>query len=513
VTVVRAPTLLDAAYRNSDAPAISFMALGVASGYGPLNLPTQSSIGILWLNLALNPFAFRQTVELWTGLAIAVIAIALLLRTAYAIGGWRATLGTAAIVTVLPTVILWPLLLADSHVSTVLGTVLLAWHLVRDLEGRRGRLRTAVVGAVSGVLVVTDAQLLVTGVLPYIVAGLLVRRRSPGLSLRPTAQTTFFLCVGVAATAVAMAVQGVHLIEFVPRVSLATHFALSPAMVLQMFGWTVDGAWYGAAFTPTVLLLLPVAIVAMVVLVRIATATVRDLGRDAVAADNVRGYRVFWLLSLVGLVCAFVVAGYWDPTQAHYLMPCYFAVGALIGSWLGRDSPRRLLPAPRRARLALLLVAAGALTAFAAHTAYATATLDPAVMYSDRAPSSQDDPLPVLLEHHLTRGYAGYWASYDVSWRSHGRVLVWPMLGGSRACSGAAQAICGYAFAPQGEYSPQAGPSFIITSGAQDGCIPAMPPASIFGRPAVVYRAGRYIVSVYKYDVASRFANEAYLFC
>ena len=119
----------------------------------------------------------------------------------------------------------------------------------------------------------------------------------------------------------------------------------------------------------------------------------------------------------------------------------------------------------------------------------------------------------MLLEHHLTRGYSGYWAAYDVSWRSHGRVLVWPMLGGSRACSGPAPAICGYTFAPQGEYAAQPGRSFIITAGRQDGCIPPTPPVSVFGTPQTVYHAGSYVVTVYAYDVASRFAKEAYLFC
>src|SRR2546425_5565909 len=109
---------------------------------------------------------------------------------------------------------------------------------------------------------------------------------------------------------------------------------------------------------------------------------------EPAAPDCLRGYRVFWLISLAGLVAAFVAVGFWDPTQAHYLMPCYFAAGALIGSWFRPGMRRSSSSSSRRSRLAQLVALPLALTAFAAHTAYSTAALNPALTHG-LAPSAR----------------------------------------------------------------------------------------------------------------------------
>jgi hypothetical protein len=150
---------------------------------------------------------------------------------------------------------------------------------------------------------------------------------------------------------------------------------------------------------------------------------------------------------------------------------------------------------------------------FAVNTTVSTATFDASQYYDRLQVPISADPLPTLLQHGLTRGYAGYWESYDLTWRSGGALSVWPLLGGSQACRGGAASLCPYAFAPQGEYSPTKGRTFIITPWTGETCGRSAPSTAIFGAPEAVYSRGPYTISVYGYDVGSRLSKDAGLFC
>ena len=237
--------------------------------------------------------------------------------------------------------------------------------------------------------------------------------------------------------------------------------------------------------------------------------------RPATVETSLAAYGLFWGLAIVFLLGTFVFLGYGAggaPTQGHYLVGCYLAAAALLPAIVVRFGPVSLARW-RSSAGATALLAVGVFSVFAVNNAVSTATFDASLFYDQLQVPAADDPLPVLLDHGLTRGFAGYWESYDLGWRSNGVLSVWPLLGGSTACAGGAASLCPYAFAPKGEYTPTAGRTFIITPWTGEACGRSLPSVAIFGPPEAVYTRGPYTISVYGYDVASRLSKDASLFC
>jgi hypothetical protein len=311
-----------------------------------------------------------------------------------------------------------------------------------------------------------------------------------------------------------MTVQGLHVIALVPSSGLLSNISHGSALALQTAGWAVDGGWYASDFTAAWLALFAAGACGTIAL-GAALARRRPLWTAPNSpVDPVRsGYALFLILSIAMGVAAFVGFGYgYSPMQGHYLMPAYVAAAALVpAALLALDRRAGHLIAQRSRQIALTL-ATVLFALFATHTALATATVDPSLFNARIAPTGADDPLPALLERHLTRGYSGYWEAFDLDWRANGSLSVWPTLGAPGACGGAVGSLCAFAFAPEGEYRPTSGETFIVTPASNDACISA-PAASVFGLPSAVYRAGRYTISVYPYDVASRFSSRTRLFC
>jgi hypothetical protein len=514
VTLLRLPTLLAATYRFGDAPELSFIARGLAAGHGPLNLPTQTSIDVLWFDELINGLPLRDFLEYWTGPLLAVASGLLLIRTAYIFSGKRVAAGVALMLAVLPPVVLWPLLFPDNHITSILGMVLLAWHLQLDLRAKRGRLRSALVGAVCGSLVMTDPQLLVVGVAPYVLTGLLLAWGRNRVAGRPILITLVWLAVGLSVTEAVSLVQGITVINLVPGSSLASNIAHGLPLALKSFGWILGGGWFGDGFPPhLILLVLPLAAFVAAVVEVAAFRAGRSLlrRRDHVEVTEL-AWQIYWVLSMVLLIAVFVLLGYgYTPVQGHYLVPCFFAVAALAPAVLARSSSSTRRRNPQRRFVAT--TAATLFVLYAAHTAYATTTIDPSNLNFRLAAPTGSDPLSVLEARGLHRGYAGYWEAYDLAWRSEGTISVWPVLGAPAACGGAPGGLCSYAFAPQGEYTSTTGGSFIVTPGGGQPCLPQTPSVAIFGKPAAVYHAGLYTISVYSYDVAQRFSRRLELFC
>jgi hypothetical protein len=311
-----------------------------------------------------------------------------------------------------------------------------------------------------------------------------------------------------------MAVQGLHVNALVPSSGLISSISHGTALALQTAGWAVDGGWYASGFSATWLALFAAGACGTVALGAALVRARRPSKARSSSLEPVRsGYALFLLLSIAIGVAAFVGFGYgFSPMQGHYLMPAYVAAVALVPTrFLALDRRAGHLIGHRAKQIALTLVTL-LFALFATHTAYATATVDASLFNARIAPTGADDPLPVLLQRHLTRGYSGYWEAFDLDWRANGSLSVWPVLGAPGACDGAAGSLCAFAFAPEGEYRGTSGQTFIVTPASNDTCINA-PAATVFGPPSAVYRAGRYTISVYPYDVASRFSSRARLFC
>lgn len=516
VTLIRLPVLLAAVYRYSDVPSVAYIAQGLATGHGPQLLPTQTSIGIIWLDELLQWLPGRMAVEYWTGPVLAVVMALLVVRASHLALGVRAAVWSGLTLLVLPPVILWPLLFPDAHVTTFVAAALLGWHLALDLRGRSSMARAVAIGIVVGVCIVSDPQLLAFGVVPYALVLGVLRRHVAARFVQSVLFTMGAAVIAAGLTYAAMYMQHFSTVTLLPGSSGLAAVAPGMGLALQMLFWTAGGQWYGqpASVISTALCALGAAAIAMNAFVSHSTARrPPELGADAIVR---RGHLIYWWTSMACLLAAFLLLGFGAggaPIQGHYLVGCYIAAAAVLPA--GRRLHAAALDSVaqrRRSRAAALLTAAG-FSVFAVTIAVRTATFDASLFELQLQVPASQDPLPVLLEHHLSRGYAGYWEAYDLDWRSGGAVSVWPVLSGAGACSGGAEKLCPYAFAPQGEYTTMAGSSFVITPATGTSCEAAPPSAAVFGSATAVYRRGPYTISVYPYDVASRFTHRERLFC
>ena len=514
-TLVRLPTLLAAVFRFSDAPELSYISQGLATGHGPQLLPTQTSIGVIWFDELIQWLPFRAGVEYGTGPVLTVAMGLLLVRTAHLVLGRKGSLLTSVMLLVLPTVVLWPLLFPDNHITTYAAAVLLGWHLVLDLRHRRSVWRSAIVGVVVGVSVVTDPQLLAFGLVPYIATVAVLRRRVIAPQARSFLVTLSGALVAIGLAFVVMNAQGIRTVVILNSSGGLSGVVRGIGLALQTLVWTIGGGWYG---DPVSVAAVGLCIATALSLLALVSVGVRQrTGARPVSAPpdiSIAGFALFWGLNFAFLVGAFVFLGFVGgeaPMQGHYLVGCYFAAAALIPVIAVRYGPKSLTRWRSRAGAAAL-GAVAVFSLFAVNNAVSTATFDASQFYNRLQVPAASDPLPVLLEHGLTHGYAGYWESYDLDWRSNGALSVWPVVGGA-ACAGGTGSLCPYAFAPKGEYTPTTGRTFVITPWMGENCGRSLPSEAIFGPPAVVYKRGPYTISVYGYDIASRLSKDARLLC
>ncbi|MBV8527291.1 MAG: hypothetical protein JOZ75_03150 [Candidatus Dormibacteraeota bacterium] len=511
--LVRLPALMEAVYRSSDSSDISFIAQGLATGHGPMLLPTQTSIAVVWFDELLHwvPLSIRMGVEYWIGPVLSVIAAVVLVRAARIAAGRRAALCVGCALAVLPPVVLWTLLSPDNHITTYVGAALLCWHLVRDLAARPRGVRSVLVGCAIGVFVVSDPQIIVFGLIPWAIATVSLRRCMTRLQLLSALRTALTAVAAVGFALAIMRIQGIGIVNIVPPGG-TSEMGASVVMTARTAVWMLTGGWYGDVVTAVSAAFSVLVVGALAGLVVFGREQRRPAGEGGSGRAALQAYVTFWSAAAVCLVAAFIVLGYGaigSSLNGHYLVGCYFALAALLAA----VPTLRLTPAHLSRRAAA--AAATALVVFAAYAANdaaRTASLD-AAQYTAQMQSLPDgDPLPVLLAHHLQRGYAGYWVTYDVDWRARGQLSIWPVLAGDGVCRGPAGSLCPYRFAPQGEYVPARSATFLITPmGA--GCGASQPSAAVFGTPTAVYQAGPYTISVYDYDVASRFAVTKGMFC
>ncbi len=409
VTLLRLPTLLAAVYRFSDAPELSYIAQGLATGHGPQLLPTQTSIGVIWFDELLQWVPFRAGIEYWTGPVLTVAMGLLLVRTAHLVLGRKGTFLTSVLLLVLPTVVLWPLLFPDNHITTYAAAVLLAWHLVLDVRERRSVFRSVLVGVAVGVGVVTDPQLLAFGVVPYIATVAVLRRRLPAHQVRSSLVTLSGTLVAAGLSFLVMSVQGIRTVSILPGSGGISGVIRGIGLAMQTFAWTIGGGWYGEAISVLAAGLCVVAVGSVVALVAIGAGQRTVAGRRPASVEtSIAAYGLFWGLAFAFLLGAFVFLGYGAggaPMQGHYLVGCYLAAAALLPAIVIRFGPTSLARRHSRAGAAALL-AVGVFSLFAVNNAVSTATFDASHFYDQLQVPAADDPLPVLLEHGLTRGYS-----------------------------------------------------------------------------------------------------------
>jgi hypothetical protein len=126
-----------------------------------------------------------------------------------------------------------------------------------------------------------------------------------------------------------------------------------------------------------------------------------------------------WVWGTLGVFAVIFTFSSFSDATGRYLMPVW--VPAAIGVALGLDRLRRagrLIPA---AALAILLAAQAGSVIRAAKT---ETGLTPQLVERLRTPAAADrDLLDFLAEEGYTRGYASYWASFRLMFRSHEAVI------------------------------------------------------------------------------------------
>jgi hypothetical protein len=194
---------------------------------------------------------------------------------------------------------------------------------------------------------------------------------------------------------------------------------------------------------------------------------------------------VYWCCSATLLTGAFLISATpVDVFSSRYLPGLIYAAAAIIPLMAaGRPVAERAVVVGSCAfALAAVIAIADGRTVHSANVALTEAEVNQVIGIAER--------------NHLALGYAGYWEAAPITWSSHMRVAVYPVLAcGATLCPFYLHFISSW-------YTPRPNTrTFLLTSNALP-FVPA-PPASL-GRASAVYHAGDLTMYVYPYDLASK---------
>ena len=506
VLAARMGDLLNATYRFSDAPAAPLIGNAIGTRDVPVVVPTQTAIGMLWIDAAIAGLPAHHAMELVLGPLIALIGVVLLALATRRVGGRRASLIALAMAAAIPPTVIWTITFQDNHVSTVATAALLGWHLVR-LSATQWNAKTAIVsvivGLFAGIGYASDPQLLVAGMLPFVASLVITWRCRPAarLPFRAAGVTVAALVVTDLIAQGVMAAQQVQFLNIFAPHPDATGIVRGATLSARGLTWMGDGQWYGGGWAAVVVIGVLAAGMMVALPVLELRSALRMTGGDEPSTRRIL-HVLYWGLAFYGLVGALIVSGASSlDVQAHYISGCFFCTAALAPLALTRVRGRAL-------------VAGGALVCgVMATNTVSVATID-THLFSTSAVAPESDGLVSLLEtHHLTRGFAGYWEAYDITWRSEGTVQAWPVSQG-RSCAGqGTTSLCAHGFSAAGPFRPRGGQTFLITRRDGTDCFTAPPDASIYGVPTATYRLGVFTVLVYADDVSQHFVPSVDPFC
>jgi hypothetical protein len=356
----------------------------------------------------------NDIVGMTVGALMVVLAVGLMAWTAYRVIGRLGAVVVGVLCVAAPPVVAWEMLTPVAHESTVLLAGIGAWQLVSLSQPLRGRAiaSSAVVGAVAGVCVISDALAIPAAVAPWIVCAILLVRRNHSRAL-PIVITGFAALASAASVVFLSSASGIATRRGVGLAPSTNGVTAGLHSVATTLGQMISGAWYTAAVPGA---LAVVGFVAFVAVILMATRAARRQVSESVRGRDV--YIWFWLLVCAGLIAAYCISGLGSQRspvdyQGHYVDELWFAIAALLPLgflWIGRT--RRFL-----------LVACAVSLAVVTTVGVATA---PAYLFN--GPDYVDTArLTSTLESLGTaRGYGGYWESYAVGWHTDNRITALP---------------------------------------------------------------------------------------
>ena len=442
--------------------------------------------------------------ELWLAAptAMAMCGSALLALATWRLGGAWAGIMTLAISICAAPVLLEVLVGQNDHGVTLFNVELLAVLLVLAYSApwRRGLLLAGgaiLGGAVTGINLASDLLLGVNGLVPFVLAPVLL------LALRRNRRNA--LLAGWSVTLVAVATGsslafgrlmrhfGIIVAPGVPLQVASiegawTNASILVAQTLEMGNGNVIGRPLGVALLPTLVLAATTTIAVAVVLARPALVLRRRGPSTPASPDAELVFVTYWAVAVGALGVGFIISTFpMGPSAVRYLGVVFLAVAACLPLW-ARGS---------RARQAGLALGA---TLFCAGSAWSVHQRTEQEAF--RPPHTRDLPQVIALldQQGLHRGYSTYWDANAVTWQTSGRIHV----------VGVAENPTNIVRFPPNSidawYDGSAsGPTFILIDPQMD--FMAEVPGRRLGPPDRVYAVGRFTVLVYPGDVASQFAR------
>jgi hypothetical protein len=464
-----------------------------------------------------------QWVPLWFGLLTATLPLhrelwdlaptLLFLATALIVGWSVAQVATrrAGILAVLIGVIASPLALtffmaAVAHNSVYPCTALLGAYLIWLTRGA-GRRRVVafavppLLGIVVGTCLASDALLAPTAVVPLgftaLVAG--VRRDRGSRLVALSALTTVVVAIAVAKVTAAI-------MRSLGFVTIATPAKLVPLSQLQAQASTLFRGlrvlFNGYLSEKPGTLHTPLAVASDIVM-SAALLTLLVVGVAAGWRFIASGLRksdsqtpvqlarslhiVYWVVSAACACGAFWLAGETgggtNPHESYYAT-VIFSVAAVVPLLLSSGAPARWL------------IAAGTSVFFAASLVGLTGNY---IDVGEAVARTKANVIEIAEANHVTVGYGGYAEAAPLTWNSHGRVTVRPLMecpnpGGPGICPF-------YIMRVPAWYVPQNRHSFLLID-REEAWVHTLPEG--LGKPLAAYSFGPMSMYIYPYDIASR---------
>jgi hypothetical protein len=423
VLIVRYPQII--AWQNADSDIASSYQLAEAILHGHAGIvqfSTQGSwLGLGWQLMTAGLLDHRLLWELLAP-ALGLGTVVVLGRTVARVGGPRAGILAAALVTACSPDALMNLISAPWHNTSTLGATLLGAFLVPRGSRRRSAARriaaTVTLGLVCGVFLACDHLLAIIGLIPFVLASAIC---APSEGRRRALEAIAVCAVAaVTSAAVAALTAGLGLRTTTP--------GLWPASGSQMvvhLRWLFQGLLrlgnglslgsHPVVVTPLVVASALVTVLGLgamlVVTARALTARREDPRRAAHAA--------FWCASAVCAVLAYVVTNAaYEPSDRYLfiLVPAVACTAVLLDG-----SRARVRGAVTGAAGTVIAAGLAALAAGALHT--------PGAIITTGATSRLRELESLVRRDHLVKGYAGYWNAAALEWSSGERLHIAPLLG------------------------------------------------------------------------------------
>jgi hypothetical protein len=210
-------------------------------------------------------------------------------------------------------------------------------------------------------------------------------------------------------------------------------------------------------------------------------------GAHATPAQLARASHViYWFSSAVVICAAFEFSTRAMDRYEAYYATVVFSVAAVVPLLMRRGSVARwLIPAGAS------ILFAGSLVGLTSH--YLDTVYDPPISRYG------SDVARVAREHGVTAGYAGYWDASSLTWSSHERVTVRPLI---QCANPAGAGICPFFLnRVPSWYVPRKRRSFLLVD-PDSLYVVALPEG--LGAPSASYAIGPMRMYIYPYDIASR---------